>query len=152
MAAATKSPPASLSPPTTFLHPPLLRLCASSFLVLPRFFWVLYTYLEKGSSNIFCKGSDSKYFQLWAIHFVMITQLCPRNSKAAIDNKEMNGYGCSPIRLNLHNQLWFLGCNLGILDFRQFMNFLKCLPIDISSPNNTEDSVVVISVFGGPGS
>lgn len=45
-------------------------------------------------TNIFWKGSDSKYFRLVA-HLVSVTttQLCGCNIKAALDTTEVNGRG-----------------------------------------------------------
>lgn len=54
---------------------------------------VPYLLLQR-STNIFSKGSGSKYFRLVA-HLVCVTttQLCGCNIKAALDTTEMNGRG-----------------------------------------------------------
>lgn len=61
--------------------------------------------LFQRSTNIFSKGSDSKYFRPVA-HLVSVTttQLSSCNIKAALDTTETNGRGRHPVKRHLQKQ------------------------------------------------
>lgn len=68
--------------------------------------------LQKGTANIFCQGSDSKYFSFCRpCNSVTITQLSHGSTKTAI-----SGDSCVPIKLYFPKQavgkIWPADCNL----------------------------------------
>lgn len=45
---------------------------------------------DEGLANIFCKCPDNTYLGLWAHQSVITTQVCRRDTKAAIGGMSMN--------------------------------------------------------------
>ena len=56
------------------------------------------------ATNIFCKGSENKYFRLYKTVSVAAPQLCRGTMKVPEDNTQANGRGCVPIKLYLQNR------------------------------------------------
>lgn len=69
-----------------------------------------------GVSNFCCEGPHGKYLQLCRPH----NRAQPLKSEAivkrAVDNMQINGHGCVPVKLYLHKQIdvwiWPKGCGL----------------------------------------
>lgn len=56
-------------------------------------------HLEQGRQTFFKKGHTVTILSFMGHTISVATpQLCPCSGKAAIDNSEMNGYGCVPIK------------------------------------------------------
>lgn len=93
--------------------------------------------LNLGSTNIFCKGSDRKYFVYHSVS-VTSTQLCSYRTKADIDSPQMNERSCIPIKLYLRKLK---------LNFIEFLMSQSTLLLIFSPPFKDENPFLSLWVL-----